>query len=155
MQRNRVRAHAVDPDAYCFPDHRHCSRVLCQDEPRIYVESEDQPERMLLETRIVKDDGYQKQQGHNEALDVGWLSCSRSCRYAHCLDRDQWHRHGPQLSRGGRVRGYMVVTTRFPFVCMITETFIQGFRQPRPAAPRHIRPRYAPDEPGNSPFPVC
>ncbi|EXJ89037.1 hypothetical protein A1O3_02101 [Capronia epimyces CBS 606.96] len=33
-----------------------------QDEPRIYVESEDQPERMLLETRIVKDDGYQKQQ---------------------------------------------------------------------------------------------
>jgi hypothetical protein len=34
-----------------------------QDEPRIYVESEDQPERMLLETKIVKDDGYQKQQG--------------------------------------------------------------------------------------------
>ena len=34
-----------------------------QDEPRIYVESEDQPDRMLLETRIVKDDGYQKQQG--------------------------------------------------------------------------------------------
>lgn len=34
-----------------------------QDESRIYVESEDQPERMLLETRIGKDDGYQKQQG--------------------------------------------------------------------------------------------
>jgi hypothetical protein len=37
--------------------------VFQQDEPRIYVESEDQPERMLLETKIVKDDGYQKQQG--------------------------------------------------------------------------------------------
>ncbi|KAL8921804.1 MAG: hypothetical protein Q9208_005561 [Pyrenodesmia sp. 3 TL-2023] len=32
------------------------------EESRIYVESEDQPERMLLETRISKDDGYQKQQ---------------------------------------------------------------------------------------------
>ena len=34
-----------------------------QDEPRIFVESEDQPDRMLLETKISKDDGYQKQQG--------------------------------------------------------------------------------------------
>lgn len=33
-----------------------------QDEPKIYVESEDQPDRMLLETKIAKDDGYQKQQ---------------------------------------------------------------------------------------------
>jgi hypothetical protein len=31
-------------------------------EPRVIVESEDQPERLLLETRIVKDDGFQKQQ---------------------------------------------------------------------------------------------
>ena len=34
-----------------------------QDESRIYVESEDEPERLLLETKIGKDDGYQKQQG--------------------------------------------------------------------------------------------
>lgn len=33
-----------------------------QDEPRIFVESEDQPDHMLLETKIQKDDGYQKQQ---------------------------------------------------------------------------------------------
>ncbi|KAK3323943.1 component of IIS longevity pathway SMK-1-domain-containing protein [Cercophora scortea] len=32
-------------------------------EPRVIVESEDQPERLLLETKIVKDDGFQKQQG--------------------------------------------------------------------------------------------
>jgi protein phosphatase-4 regulatory subunit 3 len=34
-----------------------------QDESKIHVESEDEPERLLLETRISKDDGYQKQQG--------------------------------------------------------------------------------------------
>lgn len=34
-----------------------------QEEPRIFVESEDQPNRVLLETKITKDDGYQKQQG--------------------------------------------------------------------------------------------
>ncbi|KIW73880.1 hypothetical protein PV04_01962 [Phialophora macrospora] len=39
-----------------------CTGQVINDEPRIYVESEDQPDRMLLETRIVKDDGYQKQQ---------------------------------------------------------------------------------------------
>jgi protein phosphatase-4 regulatory subunit 3 len=32
-------------------------------EPRVIVESEDQPGRRLLETKIVKDDGFQKQQG--------------------------------------------------------------------------------------------
>ena len=38
------------------------ANTASQDEPKIYVESEDQPERMLLETKIAKDDGYQKQQ---------------------------------------------------------------------------------------------
>ncbi|KAJ9137228.1 Component of IIS longevity pathway SMK-1-domain-containing protein [Pleurostoma richardsiae] len=31
-------------------------------EPRVIVESEDQPDRLLLETRICKEDGFQKQQ---------------------------------------------------------------------------------------------
>ncbi|KAK5936933.1 Platinum sensitivity protein [Knufia obscura] len=39
-----------------------CTGQIINDEPRIYVESEDQPDRMLLETRIIKDDSYQKQQ---------------------------------------------------------------------------------------------
>ncbi|KAL8697657.1 MAG: hypothetical protein Q9201_007018 [Fulgogasparrea decipioides] len=39
-----------------------CTGRVVGDESRIYVESEDHPERMLLETRIAKDDGYQKQQ---------------------------------------------------------------------------------------------
>jgi hypothetical protein len=29
----------------------------------VTVESEDQPERLLLETKIIRDDGFQKQQG--------------------------------------------------------------------------------------------
>ncbi|KAJ6447109.1 developmental regulator flbA [Purpureocillium lavendulum] len=32
-------------------------------DPRVLVESEDQPERILLETKILKEDGFQKQQG--------------------------------------------------------------------------------------------
>lgn len=32
-------------------------------DPRVVVESEDQPNRILLETRIQREDGFQKQQG--------------------------------------------------------------------------------------------
>ncbi|OJD21589.1 hypothetical protein ACJ73_07071 [Blastomyces percursus] len=39
-----------------------CSAQVIDDEPRIYVESEDEPDRMLLESKIRRDDGYQKQQ---------------------------------------------------------------------------------------------
>ena len=35
------------------------------------VESEDEPERMLLDTRITKDDGYQKQQGDELSESLG------------------------------------------------------------------------------------
>jgi protein phosphatase-4 regulatory subunit 3 len=34
-----------------------------QEEPRVLVQSEDHSDRMLLETRICKEDGFQKQQG--------------------------------------------------------------------------------------------
>ena len=50
------------PDVLC--NHQNNRTLTCiQDESKIYVESEDSPERLLLETRITKDDGYQKQQG--------------------------------------------------------------------------------------------
>jgi hypothetical protein len=32
-------------------------------DPRVVVESEENPERLLLETKICKEDGFQKQQG--------------------------------------------------------------------------------------------
>jgi len=34
-----------------------------QEEPKVIVQSEDSPDRTLLETRIVKEDQFQKQQG--------------------------------------------------------------------------------------------
>jgi protein phosphatase-4 regulatory subunit 3 len=34
-----------------------------QEEPRVLVQSEDDPQRLLLETRVFKEDGFQKQQG--------------------------------------------------------------------------------------------
>jgi len=37
-------------------------QVINTEESRVYVQSEDDPSKMLLETRISKDDGYQKQQ---------------------------------------------------------------------------------------------
>ncbi|KAI5276685.1 DUF625-domain-containing protein [Aureobasidium subglaciale] len=37
-------------------------QVLANDEARIFVQSEDDAQRMLLETRISRDDGYQRQQ---------------------------------------------------------------------------------------------
>ncbi|OJD36122.1 uncharacterized protein BKCO1_1300057 [Diplodia corticola] len=39
-----------------------CTGTMVNEEARIYVQSEDEPIRTLLETRVTKDDGYQKQQ---------------------------------------------------------------------------------------------
>jgi protein phosphatase-4 regulatory subunit 3 len=39
-----------------------CRGLYANDEAKILVTSEDDPQRQLLETRITKDDGYQKQQ---------------------------------------------------------------------------------------------
>jgi hypothetical protein len=41
----------------------HADLRLQQEEAKIVVVSEDDQTRQLLETRISKDDGYQKQQG--------------------------------------------------------------------------------------------
>ncbi len=81
-----------------------------QDEPRIYVESEDQPERTLLETKINKDDAFQKQQGgHNIYSSVIAATDTIKNRDAHRVDRaTSRHRHGPQLPGGRGVRGDLV-----------------------------------------------
>ncbi|KAK2848488.1 hypothetical protein FQN49_005676 [Arthroderma sp. PD_2] len=49
-----------------------CTGQITDDEPKILVESEDQPDRMLLETRISKEDGYQKQQGRPVETLIVW-----------------------------------------------------------------------------------
>jgi len=67
-----------------------------QEEARIVVLSEDDQSRQLLETRISKDDGYQKQQGMRLSAPMASQQLNM-CRHAHCMDRAKWHRHGPQL----------------------------------------------------------
>ena len=81
---------------------------MLQDEPRIYVESEDEPHRMLLETKISKDDGYQKQQGEWLELILWKRRPNGENRHPHRVDRIKWDGHGAQLSRGGWLRSHMV-----------------------------------------------
>jgi hypothetical protein len=66
---------------------------LLQEEAKILVASEEDSSRQLLETRISKDDGYQKQQGTRVSRCT--LAMADNCRHAHCVDRAEWHRHGP------------------------------------------------------------
>jgi hypothetical protein len=47
------------------------------EEPRITVEAEDPPERLLLETRISKEDGFQKQQGTRDDEVGGNIAADR------------------------------------------------------------------------------
>ncbi|KAF8242662.1 DUF625-domain-containing protein [Wilcoxina mikolae CBS 423.85] len=41
----------------------YCTGQLVNEEPHIQVKSEEESDRVLLNTKIIKDDGYQKQQG--------------------------------------------------------------------------------------------
>jgi hypothetical protein len=57
-----------------------------REEPRITVEAEDLPERLLLETRISKEDGFQKQQGIQDNALVATLRLIGNSRYPHSMD---------------------------------------------------------------------
>jgi hypothetical protein len=64
---------------------------------------------MLLETKIVKDDGYQKQQG--QILDTRNVSdniLKLCCRHLDSMDGDQWHGYGPELSGSRWLRSHLV-----------------------------------------------
>lgn len=50
-----------------------CADPPPQDEPHIQVKSEEESDRVLLNTKIIKDDGYQKQQGEFREDDYRWL----------------------------------------------------------------------------------
>lgn len=92
---------------------KNSNRLLSyQEEPRIFVESEDQPNRVLLETKITKDDGYQKQQGLCPASDF-WsnkrlLMTVLRDRNLDRLDRTEWHGYGAEFPGGRRLRGDLV-----------------------------------------------
>ncbi|KAE8148582.1 protein putative to be [Aspergillus avenaceus] len=60
--RKRVKVYELRDNDWFDRGTGFCTGQILDDEPRIFVESEDEPERVLLETKISKDDGYQKQQ---------------------------------------------------------------------------------------------
>ncbi|CEJ60046.1 Putative DUF625 domain protein [Penicillium brasilianum] len=60
--RKRVKVYELRENDWFDRGTGFCTGHITGDVPRIYVESEDEPNRVLLETKITKDDGYQKQQ---------------------------------------------------------------------------------------------
>ncbi|KOS37686.1 hypothetical protein ACN38_g11509 [Penicillium nordicum] len=60
--RRRVKVYELKDNDWFDRGTGFCTGQILGEEPRIFVESEDLPNRVLLETRITKDDGYQKQQ---------------------------------------------------------------------------------------------
>lgn len=50
------------------------NNIVLQNEGRISVESEDEPERSLLEVKVKKEDNYQKQQGQPHRRNISNLS---------------------------------------------------------------------------------
>lgn len=60
--RKRVKVYELKENDWYDRGTGFCAGQILDDEARILVESEDQPNRMLLETIISRDDGYQKQQ---------------------------------------------------------------------------------------------
>jgi hypothetical protein len=66
------------------------------EEAKIVVLSEDDQTRQLLETRISKDDGYQKQQGMARKVET-WDQGLIESRHVDSMDGAKRHRHGPQL----------------------------------------------------------
>ncbi|KAI9929887.1 Platinum sensitivity protein [Aspergillus wentii] len=61
--RKRVKVYELRDNDWFDRGTGFCTGQILDDEPRIFVESEEEPNRMLLESKITKDDGYQKQQG--------------------------------------------------------------------------------------------
>jgi protein phosphatase-4 regulatory subunit 3 len=63
-ERKRVKVYELKNNDWFDRGTGFCKGVVTnQEEARIVVLSEDDQSRQLLETRISKDDGYQKQQG--------------------------------------------------------------------------------------------
>jgi hypothetical protein len=79
------------------------------EEAKIVVLSEDDQTRQLLETRISKDDGYQKQQG--TARDFEDLEQQLiQDRHVDSMDGAKWHGYGPQLPGARGLRQHLVRT---------------------------------------------
>lgn len=70
--------------------HSHLKNEGGQKDAIVIVESEDQPERLLLKTKIQKEDGFQKQQGKQPTAHVpshSHRTNTISYRHADCMAR--------------------------------------------------------------------
>ncbi|KAF2836744.1 DUF625-domain-containing protein [Patellaria atrata CBS 101060] len=61
-ERKRVKVYELKSNDWYDRGTGFCTGIIHNDEARIFVESEDEPIRVLLETRVAKENGYQKQQ---------------------------------------------------------------------------------------------
>lgn len=69
-----------------------------QDEPHIQVKSEDESDRVLLSTKIIKDDGYQKQQGELACAPGRRGGLADVRRNPYCVDGACRHGYGTEFS---------------------------------------------------------
>ena len=61
-ERKRVKVYELKNSDWFDRGTGFCTGRVLNDDSRLVVESEERPDRLLLETQISKDDGYQKQQ---------------------------------------------------------------------------------------------
>jgi protein phosphatase-4 regulatory subunit 3 len=78
--RKRVKVYELRDNDWFDRGTGFCMGQILDDEPRIYVQSEDEPDRVLLETRITKDDGYQKQQGQPPSQSSSYRTMNEELR---------------------------------------------------------------------------
>jgi len=62
MEKRRVKVYELRNNDWFDRGTGFCNGTVVNDEPTIFVNSEEEPVRPLLQTRISKDDGYQRQQ---------------------------------------------------------------------------------------------
>lgn len=62
VEKRRVKVYELRNNDWYDRGTGFCDGTVIQDEPTIFVQSEEEPVRTLLQTRISKDDGYQRQQ---------------------------------------------------------------------------------------------
>ena len=88
-------ATASTPHAYRPPLTYAQNEASRQEEPKVVVQSEDSPDRILLETRIVKEDQFQKQQGKSNIVPTLCSKADNTTRHLDSMDRNsQQYRYG-------------------------------------------------------------
>ncbi|KAJ5388602.1 hypothetical protein N7509_011143 [Penicillium cosmopolitanum] len=115
--RKRVKVYELRDNDWFDRGTGFCTGQVLDEIPRIFVESEDEPNRVLLETKILKDDGYQKQQGFCPTASAQLVSPTmkyvltdlyHAIRDLDCMDGAERHGYGAELPRGRRMRGDLV-----------------------------------------------